>query len=57
VAEEQARIARLAYREGVITSVEAEDAELALTAARFGVTRAAMDAALARAQLTFALGD
>jgi outer membrane protein TolC len=57
VAEEQARIARLAYREGVITSVEAEDAELALTAARYSLTRAEMDAALARAQLEFALGD
>ncbi|MFN8010525.1 MAG: TolC family protein [Holophagaceae bacterium] len=57
VAEEQVRIARLAYREGVITSVEAEDAELALTAARFSLTRARMDAALARAQLGFALGD
>jgi outer membrane protein TolC len=57
VAEEQVRIARLAYREGVITSVEAEDAELALTAARFQSTRAAADAALARAQLACALGE
>ncbi len=57
VAEEQARIARLAYREGVITSVEAEDAELALTAARFNRTRAEMDAALAQARLAFALGE
>jgi outer membrane protein TolC len=57
VAEEQVRIARLAYQEGVITSVEAEDAELALTAARFQVARAAMDAALTRAQLAFALGE
>jgi hypothetical protein len=37
--------------------VEAEDAELALTAARFQVARAAMDAALTRAQLAFALGE
>jgi len=57
VAEEQVRIARLAYREGVITSVEAEDAELALTAARFQSTRAAMDTALTQAQLAFALGE
>lgn len=57
VAEEQARIARLAYREGVITSVEAEDAELALTSARFNLTRADMDAALSQAQLAFALGE
>lgn len=57
VAEEQARIARLAYREGVITSVEAEDAELALTSARFNLTRAEMDAALSQAQLAFAMGE
>jgi outer membrane protein TolC len=57
VAEEQARIARLAYREGVITSVEAEDAELALTSARFNLTRAEMDAALSQAQLAYALGE
>ncbi len=57
VAEEQARVARLAYREGVITSVEAQEAELALTSARFNKLRAELDAALAFETLRFALGE
>ena len=57
VAEEQARVARLAYAEGVITSVEAQDAELGLTAARFALLRARLDAATARAELKFAVGE
>lgn len=57
VAEEQARIARLAYREGTITAVEAQDAERALTQARLGALRAAADASLAKASLTLALGE
>jgi outer membrane protein TolC len=57
VAEEQARVARLAYREGLITSVELQGAELALTAARFNRLRAHLDAALARASLKFTLGE
>jgi outer membrane protein TolC len=57
VAEEQARIARLAYREGVLTSVEAQDAELALTSARFNKLRAELDASLAIAQLKYAMGE
>jgi outer membrane protein TolC len=56
VAEEQARVARLAYREGLITSVEGQDAELALTAARFALLRARHDGALAEARLTLAMG-
>lgn len=57
VAEEQARVARLAYREGVLTSVEAQEAELALTAARFNTLRASLDAALAYEAFRFALGE
>ncbi len=56
VAMEQARIARLAYREGVSTSLEAQEAELALTAARFDHLRARTDAATAWAALELALG-
>lgn len=57
VAEEQARVARLAYREGLITSVELQGAELALTAARFNLLRARLDAALAQANLAFSIGE
>jgi outer membrane protein, multidrug efflux system len=57
VAEEQARVARLAYREGLITSVEAQDAELALTAARFDLLRARRDGAVADSRLSLALGE
>ena len=57
VAEEQARVARLAYQEGLITSVELQEAELALTAARFNRLRAQLDAALARANLRFTVGE
>lgn len=57
VAMEQARIARLAYREGVATSLEAQEAELALTAARFDRLRARTDAALAKAALELAMGS
>lgn len=55
VATEQARIARLAYQEGVATSLEAQEAELALTAASFDRLRARTDAALAKAALELAL--
>lgn len=57
VAEEQARVALLAYREGLITSVELQSAELALTAARFNRIRANLDATLALASLRLTLGD
>ena len=57
VAEEQARVARLAYREGMITSVELQGAELALTAARFNRIRANQDAASALANLKLTLGE
>jgi outer membrane protein TolC len=56
VAEEQARVARLAYGEGVITSVEAQDAELGLRAARLALLRARLDAAIAGAEIEHALG-
>jgi outer membrane protein len=56
-AEEQARVARLAYREGVITSIEARDAEVGLTSAQFALLRSRLDLALARAKLTLALGQ
>lgn len=57
VAEEQARVARLAYREGVLTSVEAQEAELALTSAKFKQIYADLDAALAQQSLRFAMGE
>jgi len=57
VAEEQARVARLAYREGLSTAVEVQDAELALTSTEFAILRAALDHAVAQAQLRLALGD
>ncbi len=57
VAEEQARIARLAYREGVATSLETREAELALSAAKFQHLRAQAEAAIAAAALKLALGE
>ncbi len=57
VAEEQARVARLAYREGLTTAVEAQDAELALTSTEFAVLRAALDLATAHAELRLAMGE
>jgi outer membrane protein TolC len=57
VAEEQARIARIAYREGTVTAIEAQDAEQALLGARHGEWKAVTDAVLARAALTLALGQ
>jgi outer membrane protein len=57
VAEEQARGSRLADREGLATASEAQESELALTAARFGRLRARLDLAMAHAQLALALGE
>jgi outer membrane protein TolC len=57
VAEEQARVSRLAYREGLATASEAQESELALTAARFSLLRARLDLAMARAQLMLAMGE
>lgn len=54
-AEEQVRVARLAYREGVSTAVEAQDAELALTRARTQVLNAGLERELALARLNLAL--
>ncbi len=56
-AEEQARVARLAYAEGALSTLEARDADLGLTNARFNSLRARLDLALAEARLRFALGD
>lgn len=57
VAQEQARVARLAYQEGALTALEAQDAELALSAARFDALRARTDAAISMASLRLAVGD
>ncbi len=57
VAEEQARVARLAYGEGAITAVEAQDAELSVTATRFALLQARLDLAEALAELRCAVGD
>jgi len=56
-AEEQARVARLAYGEGEISALEARDADLGLTSARFALLRARLDLALAQARLRFAMGE
>ena len=56
-AEEQARVARLAYREGVGTAVETQDAELALTRARYQVLATALARETALAQVRLALGE
>jgi outer membrane protein TolC len=56
-AEEQARVARLAYREGVTTAVEAQDAELDLSRARYQVLVAGLDRDLASAELALAVGE
>jgi outer membrane protein TolC len=56
LAGEQVRIALLAYSEGLITQVEAREAQLALTSAGLGLSRARLDAVIARAALRLALG-
>jgi outer membrane protein len=56
-AEEQARVARLAYGEGAISALEARDADLGLTTARFALLRAHLDLAVAQARLRCARGD
>jgi len=55
-AEEQARVSRLAYKEGVATAVEAQDAELALTRARYQVLATELARETALAQLGLAVG-
>lgn len=57
VAEEQARIARLAYKEGVLTAVDLQQAELGLSDARYRRLKASLDSALAQAGVRFAVGD
>jgi outer membrane protein TolC len=56
-ADEQARVARLAYGEGAISALEARDADLGLTNARFALLRARLDLAVARARLRYAMGE
>ena len=56
-AEEQARVARLAYAEGALSALEARDAELGLTSARFALLRARLELALAQARLRCATGE
>jgi outer membrane protein len=56
-AEEQARVARLAYGEGAISALEARDADLGLTTSRFALLRARLDLAVAQARLRCAMGE
>ena len=56
-AEEQARVARLAYGEGAISALETRDADLGLTGARFALLRARLDLAVAHARLRYAMGE
>ena len=55
-AEEALSIAEARYKNGTITQVEVLDAQLALTTARLGYTRALYDYNLSRANLTKAMG-
>jgi outer membrane protein TolC len=55
-AQEQARVARMAYREGVTTAVEAQDAELALTRAGYQQVAAALERDLGLAKLEWVAG-
>lgn len=57
VAQEQARIARLAYLEGTITAVEAQDAERALSEACHGELKARANVIVAKASLNLAIGE
>lgn len=56
-AEEQARVARISYREGVATAVEAQDAELDLSRARYQQLAADLARDLAEARLEWAAGS
>jgi len=56
-AEEQARVARLAYAEGTASALEARDAELGLTGARVALLRARLDLAVAQSRLRYAAGE
>lgn len=56
-AEEQARISRLAYQEGIRTAVERQGDEVALADARYRLIAARLDLGLAWASLRLALGE
>jgi len=56
-AEERARVSRVAYRAGTTTAVEAEDAELALSQARYQLLAAGLDLGIARTSYAFTVGQ
>jgi outer membrane protein TolC len=56
-AEEQARVSRVAYEEGIRTAVELQGDEVALSDARYRKLAAHLDLGLAWASLQLALGD
>ncbi len=56
-AEERARVSRVAYRAGTTTAVDAEDAELALSQARYQVLATRLDLGISRAALDLILGQ
>ncbi|HJV48391.1 MAG TPA: TolC family protein [Geothrix sp.] len=56
-AEEQARVSRVAYQEGIRTAVELQGDEVALSDARYRELSAHLDLGLAWASLRLALGD
>jgi outer membrane protein TolC len=56
-AEERARVSRVAYRAGTTTAVEAEDAELALSQARYQVLTTRLEAGIAWAALELSIGQ
>jgi len=56
-AEEQARVSRLAYQEGIRTAVERQGDEVALSDARYRLIAARLDLGLAWASLRLALGE
>ncbi len=56
-AEENLRVTRERFRQGIALSVDVLDAEMALLQAKLGRTQAAIDQVLAQARLEKALGD
>jgi len=56
-AEEQARVSRLAYQEGIRTAVERQSDEVALSDARYRLLSTRLDLGLAWAALDLAVGD
>ena len=56
-AEENLRVTRERFKQGVALSADVLDAEVALLQAKLGRTQAAIDLVLAQARLEKALGD